>query len=160
MPAHRLVLDADGRGGPPTIADYDGDGVPEIGFAAADRYVVYEADGTLKWSSPADDYSSNCTGSSVFDFEEDGYAEVVYADESSLWVFSGHDGSFVMRWTGHTSWTANEYPIVVDVDGDDEAEILVVGEEGVAAIGAVEGGHLPGRSGTSTPTGSPTSTMT
>ena len=132
-------LDADGRGGPPTIADYDGDGVPEIGFAAADRYVVYETDGTLKWSSPANDYSSNCTGSSVFDFEEDGYAEVVYADETSLWVFSGHDGSFVMRWEGHASWTANEYPIVVDVDGDDEAEILVVGEEGVAAIGAVEG---------------------
>ncbi len=132
-------LDAAGRGGPPTIADYDGDGVPEMGFAAADKYVVYETDGSLKWESPATDYSSNCTGSSVFDFEEDGYAEVVYADETDLWIISGHDGGFVMRWAGHSSWTANEYPIVVDVDGDGAAEIVSVGNSGVTVVGAEEG---------------------
>ena len=129
-------LDADGRGGPPTIADYDGDGDPEMGFAAGDRYVVYEVDGTLKWTSPATDDSSNCTGSSVFDFEEDGYAEVVYADEEDLWVISGHSGELVMRWSGHASETANEYPIVVDVDGDGEAEIVTVGASGVTVLAA------------------------
>ena len=132
-------LDAEGFGGPPTIADYDGDGVPEMGFAAADRYVVYETDGTLKWSSPATDESSNCTGSSVFDFEEDGYAEVVYADEEDLWVISGHSGELVMRWSGHASDTANEYPIVVDVDGDGQAEIVTVGSSGVTVLSAEEG---------------------
>ena len=128
-----------GRGGPPTIADYDGDGVPEIGFPSKTVYSVYEADGTLKWTSPATDLSSNCTGSSVFDFEEDGYAEVVYADEANLWIISGHNGGFVMREPYHTSGTANEYPVVVDVDGDNEAEIVVHHDQGVYVVSALEG---------------------
>lgn len=132
-------LDALGGGGPATVADYDGDGVPEVGIAAADAYMVYEADGTLKWSSPATDFSSNSTGSSVFDFEEDGYAEVVYADETDLWVISGHSGDFVMRWAGHFSGTANEHPVIVDVDGDGEAEIVTVGDHGIAVLAAEEG---------------------
>ena len=128
-----------GRGGPPTFADYDGDGVPEIGFPSRNFYSVYEADGTLKWTSPATDNSSNCTGSSVFDFEEDGYAEVVYGDEINLWIISGHNGGFVMREPYQTSWTANEYPVVVDVDGDGEAEIVVNHNQGVYVVSAIEG---------------------
>ena len=77
----------------------------QIGFPSRNFYSVYEADGTLKRTSPATDYSSNCTGSSVFDFEEDGYAEVVYGDEVNLWIISGHNGGFVMREQYHTSWT-------------------------------------------------------
>lgn len=128
-----------GRGGPPTIADYDGDGQPEIGFPSRNVYSVYEWDGTLNWTSPATDNSSNCTGSSVFDFEEDGYAEVVYADEVNLWIISGHSGGFVMRESSHESWTGNEYPIVVDVDGDGEAEIVLHGNNGVKVVAAEEG---------------------
>merc|ERR1712185_171357 len=44
-----------------------------------------------------------------------------------------------MRWSGHSSWTANEYPIVVDVDGDGEAEIVSVGNSGVTVVGSEEG---------------------
>ena len=128
-----------GRGGPPTIADYNGDGLPEIGFPSRSYYSTYRMDGTLLWKSPATDFSSNCTGSSVFDFEEDGYAEVVYADEEDLWIISGHSGGFVMRSIYHDSWTANEYPVVVDVDGDGEAEILAVHMHGIYAVSALEG---------------------
>jgi len=128
-----------GRGGPPTIADFDGDGIPEIGLPGGSNYMVYETDGTLNFATPASDGSSNCTGSSVFDFEEDGYAEVVYADEVNLWIISGHSGDYVMRWTGHSSWTGNEYPTIVDVDGDGEAEIVTVGSSGVSVIAALEG---------------------
>ena len=98
-----------------------------------------ETDGTLKWTSPATDNSSNCTGSSVFDFEEDGYAEVVYGDEINLWIISGHNGGFVMREPYQTSWTTNEYPVVVDVDGDGEAEIVVNPGQGVYVVSAIEG---------------------
>lgn len=136
---HAWANEDGGRGGPPTIADYDGDGQPEIGFPSRNIYAVYEVDGTLKWTSPATDNSSNCTGSAVFDFEEDGYAEVVYADELNLWIISGYDGSFVMRESYHNSGTANEYPTIVDVDNDGEAEIVVGHNDGIYVVSAVEG---------------------
>ena len=132
-------LDDVGRGGPATIADYDGDGTPEIGVAAAERYLVYEVDGSLRWYWTVTDYSSNCTGSSVFDLEADGYAEVLYADEQSVWILSGFFGVPVMQWTGHRSTTSNEYPVIVDVDGDGESEIVATGNEGIYVIGSEEG---------------------
>ena len=47
---------------------------------------------TLKWQSTTQDGSSNVTGSSVFDFEGDGKAEVVYNDECYFRVYNGADG--------------------------------------------------------------------
>ena len=85
--------------GPPTVADLDGDGEPEIGVAGRNQYVVLEADGTFKWSRQTQDHSSGFTGSSVFDFEGDGASEIVYADETRLWVFDGA--------TGPSRWNTN-----------------------------------------------------
>lgn len=112
-------------GGPPTIADFDGDGEPEIGVAANSTYSVFETDGTLLWQSPTQDISSGVTGSAVFDFEGDGVAEAIYADETRIWAFNGPDGSVKLESTDHTNWTVIEYPVIADVDGDDEAEIVV-----------------------------------
>ncbi|MFQ5492225.1 MAG: LamG domain-containing protein, partial [Phycisphaerae bacterium] len=117
------------RGGPPTIADFDNDGQPEIGVAGGTRYAVFDVTGTppvlsLLWSAPVQDTSSNSTGSSVFDFEGDGRAEVVYSDECNLFVFDGATGNIRLQ-TSASSQTRLENPIVVDVDGDCNAEIVV-----------------------------------
>jgi hypothetical protein len=114
-----------GNGGSPTVADYDNDGQPEIGVAGARRYAVFETDGTLKWAAVTQDGSSNVTGSSVFDFEGDGAAEVVYSDELRLWVYRGSDGMVLFE-TLLSSCTWYEYPLVADVDGDNNAEIVAV----------------------------------
>jgi hypothetical protein len=132
-----------GAGGPPTIADFDGDGDPEVGVAGANRYAVFETDGTLKWSTVTQDGSSNRTGSSVFDFEGDGSAEVIYGDETTLRVYRGSDGSTLFE-TPKSSCTWHEYPLVADVDGDDNAEIVAVAnnncgfgpERGIFVFGA------------------------
>lgn len=122
-----------GRIGPPTVADFTGDGFPEIGVAGRNAYYALTVDlntpnpdaatATL-WSMPTQDASSNMTGSSVFDFEGDGKAEVVYNDELFLRVYNGADGS-VLYEQPNTSFTALEYPIIVDVDNDGAAEIVV-----------------------------------
>ncbi|MFN0151815.1 MAG: FG-GAP-like repeat-containing protein [bacterium] len=112
-----------GGGGPPTVADYDGDGSPEIGIAGASAYTVFAADGTEKWSSPTQDGSSYVTGSSVFDFEGDGSAEVIYRDELYLRIYRGSDGT-VLYQTPMSSCTWHEYVLVADVDADGNAEIV------------------------------------
>ena len=110
--------------GPPTIADFTGDGNPEIGVAGNNIYVVVDMNGTLVWQRPVQDQSSGFTGSSVFDFEGDGIAEVVYADEDNLWVFNGTNGETRLMETRHSSATCSEYPAIADVDNDGHADIV------------------------------------
>ena len=124
-----------GRAGAATIADYDGDGQPEIGIASAIEYYVYETDGTWLWSHEVQDVSSNFTGSTVFDFEGDGYSEVVYAGEVNLWIFSGQEGNARMIEESHTSCTGVEYPTIVDVDNDAQVEVVVADYNGIRVVG-------------------------
>ncbi|MEN8135666.1 MAG: carboxypeptidase regulatory-like domain-containing protein [Thermodesulfobacteriota bacterium] len=117
-----------GGGGPLTIADVDGDGKPEIGVAGASRYVVFETDGTIKWQSVTQDYSSRSTGSSVFDFEGDGKAELLYGDEHYFRIYDGETGNTLFS-KANSSGTIMEYPLVVDLDNDNHAEIVLVSND-------------------------------
>ena len=146
-----ITIPGGGSGGPPTIADVDGDNQPEIGVAGAERYVVLETDGSVKWTSVTVDNSSNMTGSSVFDFEGDGGAEIVYADEWYLRIFRGVDGQ-VLYELPKSSGTLWEYPLVVDVDADGNAEIVAVAndvlwgsEHGIYVIGDANDNWVPTR---------------
>ncbi|MCA9224818.1 MAG: VCBS repeat-containing protein, partial [Planctomycetales bacterium] len=117
-----------GEGGAPTVADFDNDGLPEIGVAGATRYTTFDTDGSLLWSVQTQDGSSRATGSSVFDFDGNGTAEVVYGDEIRFFIFDGASGETL--YSRHSSsCTTYEYPVVVDVDGDAETEIVLVANQ-------------------------------
>ncbi|HTJ82454.1 MAG TPA: VCBS repeat-containing protein, partial [Polyangiaceae bacterium] len=125
-----VTLPGNGFGGPPTVADFDGDGLAEIGVAQQNKYTVLKPNFVTNaldtlWAVPNHDLSSSVTGSSVFDFEGDGRAEVVYADECFLWVFDGQTGA-VRFAAPHTSFTATESSFVADVDGDGHSELFMV----------------------------------
>ncbi len=129
-----IDMPGSGAGGPPTIADFDADGVPEIASANGDAYSVFEYTSspmptlTVKWQSPTQDLSSNRTGSSVFDFQGDGAAEVVYNDECYFRVYDGKDGTVLYK-EANSSATILEYPVVVDVDGDNNTEVVLSGND-------------------------------
>lgn len=123
-----------GAGGPPTIADFDGDGKPDFSTAGGKGYMVFKytpgtpATISLLWMKTTQDTSSNRTGSSVFDFQGDGSAEVVYGDECHFRIYSGKDGTELFA-TPSSSATIHEYPVIADVDGDNNTEIVVVAND-------------------------------
>lgn len=136
-----------GRGGPPTVADFDGDGLPEIGVAGATAYTVFDPDGDtpILWQAVTQDASSNITGSSVFDFDGDGRAEVVYNDECFMRIYAGDDGTVLAEVPQH-SHTLIEYPLIVDVDGDGNTEIVFAANAAVSLCTGIAGytGNLAG----------------
>jgi hypothetical protein len=122
-------------GGPPTIADFNGDGTPDVALAGGVGYAVFDGTklmdplivgvDTFLWIKQTQDCSSAATGSSVFDFEGDGKAEVVYGDEKAMHVYDGASGTELFT-TCNTNGTLFEYPLVADVDNDGQADIVVV----------------------------------
>ncbi|MBO6081374.1 MAG: VCBS repeat-containing protein, partial [Bacteroidales bacterium] len=139
--------------GCPQIGDIDNDGNPEICFITGtysdhntgDNDLIYalkynesnpNGEMDVFWTTPHGD-DSGCTGLTLFDFNQDGYAELVYRDISHLRIING---SLHHHQTDETLTqpydlasfqcvcsTQLEYPIVVDVDLDGEAEIIVGG---------------------------------
>ncbi|MEM6789064.1 MAG: hypothetical protein AAF928_03960 [Myxococcota bacterium] len=140
-----IAIPGAGNGGAPTVADFDADGLPEISTAGQAAYVVYDpdcADPPLRmggqcssgrtdvtlWSTPTQDLSSSRTGSSVFDFQGDGAAEVLYNDECFFHIYDGTTGGELLSPVlANSSRTDAEYPLVADVDGDGNAEVVVIG---------------------------------
>ena len=124
LPTHGQACGIDyNPGGAPTIADFDGDGMPEIGVASQSAYSVWKPGRGWIWSSATFDCSAN-TGSSVFDFEGKGQATVVYSDQCFFHVFDGKSGQPLIS-EPNFSCTAYEMPIVADIDGTGRAKILV-----------------------------------
>ena len=150
-----------GGGGPPTISDFDGDGLPEVGVAGQAFYTVYDIDcgptprpggtcnlgpcdfaggtctpqGYVLWSRSTQDLSSNITGSSIFDFEADGKSEVVYADECFTRVYDGPSGDVLFsQYRSSCTWLEN--PIVADTDGNFRADLVTPSNKACAPEGS------------------------
>ncbi|MCK6590240.1 MAG: VCBS repeat-containing protein, partial [Polyangiaceae bacterium] len=114
-------------GKPATVHDFDGDGKADIAAGTCSDFSVYSvAANALKplWSSPVKDISGLATAS-AFDFLGDGVADAIYADESTIFVFDGADGSLLMT-AQRSSATLIEYPVVADVDNDGSAELISI----------------------------------
>jgi hypothetical protein len=127
-----------GLGGPPILADFDGDGRLEIGSAGSTAYNVFDPDcrgvpnpatcpsmstnGVL-WATPSQGAGGEVTSSSAFDFDGDGRAEVVHGDRCFTRVYDGRTGA-VQASRARTSCTWYENPVIADTDGDHHAELV------------------------------------
>ena len=128
----------------PFIGDIDGDKYPEIiithgaiagnnlvpryDFITAMKYNLSSQEMDYFWRYAHDD-NSGATGMTLFDFNQDNIPEIVYRDNSNLRIMDGSKSTGVKNLATFpcTSSTAFEYPTVADVDGDGQAEILIVG---------------------------------
>ncbi|MDR1407571.1 MAG: VCBS repeat-containing protein [Tannerella sp.] len=95
-----------------------------------------------------DDDSIN-TGFTLFDFDNDGMADICYRDEQTLRIISARE-SYVrldattankpnvirLRKDPCTSYTGYEYPAIADVDGDGSADIIVMGRSNATGTNA------------------------
>jgi uncharacterized repeat protein (TIGR02543 family) len=128
----------------PMIGDIDGDSLLEIvyigygnsnsgpnsGRMYALDYLPDNAQGSriaYKWQYNITDGSS-ATGMTLFDFNNDGIAEIVYRDETTLHIINGNAPNPPEASFPHVhSYTLREYPLIVDIDNDGQAEIVVAG---------------------------------
>ncbi len=149
------------RRGPsqPFVGDIDNDNYPEICFTTDLRLHAYKYDNisgdiVSKWSTAMiTSDQSGATALTLFDFNQDGNAELVYRDQSNLRIIDGSGLSPVTIQTiPCASQTGVEYPVIADVNNDGAAEIIVSGNVSSAlapsflyVYGAATGSWAPAR---------------
>ena len=106
------------------IADLDGDGQLNVSYVSGKYLYALKEDLTLLWRIIINEETSGYTGCTLFDFNGDGKAEIVYRDEQFLYIIDGTDGSIYNQQIC-VSRTNREYPIVADVDADGSTELCV-----------------------------------
>ena len=111
------------------VGDITGTGRPDIAFTYTHRIVAYSYDDDADvfvnvFSEPTTD-ASGATTMSMFDFNHDGEVELVYRDQDSLRIVNKY-GQNIAAFECY-SGTHTEYPIIVDLDRDGHADILVSG---------------------------------
>ncbi|MDR0659513.1 MAG: FG-GAP-like repeat-containing protein [Prevotellaceae bacterium] len=143
--------------GVPFMGDIDKDGKPEIVVITSNypqsgtdhcfiHALKYDGTQTLQpfWKMKHADNSGQ-TGITLFDFNQDGKAELVYRDEQYLRILNGsgvddNDNDMIVAGTldieaatrykvKSISGTGYEYPVVADINNDGQAEIIVGGAE-------------------------------
>ncbi|MDR2138697.1 MAG: VCBS repeat-containing protein, partial [Tannerella sp.] len=130
--------------GPALIGNIDADPNPEAVYIANGSPLLmfalkYDATKTVgsrlvqKWTLGHTD-TSGCTGMSLFDFDSDGKNEICYRDEQTLRIIDGSGTSASVApgntFNNVTSGTRIEMPVIADVDGDGQAEMIINGHTG------------------------------
>ncbi|MEO9966647.1 MAG: hypothetical protein ABJF11_12695, partial [Reichenbachiella sp.] len=115
------------------IADIDGDGNLNCTFVSKERLYALDEnmdplstwfEGSGTGYKDINEGSSGFTGCTVFDFNDDKAAEIIYRGETYVHIIDGATGTSLKQ-IKCTSRTFEEYPVVADVDGDGASEICV-----------------------------------
>lgn len=107
------------------VADLDGDGNMNVSYVSGRFLYALDHNFNLYWRTTINEETSGHTGCTLFDFNGDGKAEIVYRDEQYVYIINGTDGTNYQNPQRCISRTNREYPIVADVDADGSTEICV-----------------------------------
>ncbi|PAR53291.1 hemolysin [Vibrio metoecus] len=106
-------------------ADQSHMGIVYAGYYAVD---MYDINGNKVWSVANDDLNSGKIGVSAYDFTGDGIDEVLVQDRLRMRILDGKTGR-VLSIIANSSGTLWEYPIVVDLAGNDNASLIMVAND-------------------------------
>jgi gliding motility-associated-like protein len=136
---NNLYVSNSGNFGPSlaAIGNLDSDPLPEIAFIGFDYMYVYDYYPTTKhliqkWNRYVNDESAI----TLFDFNQDNKFELVYRDFTNLMVIEGETQQ-VLTNISCGSNTANEYPLILDINNDGHAEFVIVAGGNSALNGTV-----------------------
>ncbi len=116
---------ANSGGGVQAISNFLDSGGLGIVFAGYKTIDMYNAEGELVWSVANDDEGSGKIGVSAYDFNGDGIDEVIVQEHLTVRVLNGRNGD-VLSSINNSTGSLWEYPVVVDLEGDNNAEMVVV----------------------------------
>lgn len=103
-------------------------GKPGIAYSGYEKLVMLNANGDLVWAIEIDDFGSGKIGVTAFDFNGDGRDEVIYQDHNKVAILNSLTGKTLFE-TANSTGTLWEYPIVADLEGDDNAELIFVAND-------------------------------
>ncbi len=106
-------------------ADQSHMGIVYAGYYAVD---MYDAQGNKVWSVANDDLNSGKIGVSAYDFTGDGIDEVLVQDRLRMRILDGQTGR-VMGIIANSSGTLWEYPVVADLEGNNNASLIMVAND-------------------------------
>ncbi|HCX22044.1 MAG TPA: hypothetical protein DHN29_09025, partial [Cytophagales bacterium] len=112
------------------LADIDNDGQMNAVYVSGEQLYALDENLDFQWSIGIKETSSGFTGCTLFDFNGDGAYEIIYRSEESILVISTPESDptnpvISSESRACVSRTAEEYPVVADVDGDGASEICV-----------------------------------
>ena len=97
-------------------------GIVYSGYSSVD---MYNTSGEVVWSFANGDVFNGKMGVSAYDFNGDGIDEVIVQDHLKVRVLNGLNGE-VLSTVANSTWSLWEYPLIVDLSGDDNAELITV----------------------------------
>lgn len=115
----------------PAIANLDSDPEPELIIKTKENILCLDNDLGIIWQVPIQENGGGCgTSATLFDFNGDGIFEVVSRDETQFAVYSALNGALLYSLPCFSA-TALEIPVIADIDGDGEAEIVTICGNGI-----------------------------
>lgn len=115
----------EGAGSPPTLADFDNDGVTDVGVAGPDTYSRYR--GLSLEALPAIAVATDGAHPAMaYDHDGDGSVELFLLGEDALYrIDADTDSASPYFASQYAAGDGIAYPVVADLDGDDLPEMLL-----------------------------------